>query len=307
MIKITVDNSSEFYQFDVNRSVIVSGLDPGVKYEFHFTTDNMDSVIVKETTTDDDGNISSKIPNKLLTEHYPIILLIYGSHDGITKTYYKGSLTPIARPKPDGYVLPDDEDDVIAYFKLKKDIDALKTAVENLKNNGGSGGGDYSEDIENILAEINALKLFDENVLKNYTTKEELKDATDRLSDVYDQVQNHDGLLYGLKDSLNNLLASPIKEFPTTLSPNKSYNFKNIPTSMISFPSPSESNDGDVVYVTFYVGEEVPNGLAFDITHTSDIDIAFSPNTGYEIFGKYNGSKWIVNYSEYTITDGDSV
>jgi hypothetical protein len=101
------------------------------------------------------------------------------------------------------------------------------------------------------------------------------------------------------------VFGTPIKEFPSTLSPNKSYNFAEPPQGMLKFPL--VANDGDVIYATFHVGDVVPEGLAFDNTNTSDIDIEFSPNTGYEIYGKYNGSVWIVGYSEYTITDGDVV
>jgi polyhydroxyalkanoate synthesis regulator phasin len=219
MIKITVDNLHEFYQFDVNRSVIVSGLDPGVKYEFHFTTDNMDSVIVKETTTDDSGNVISKIPNQLLTEPYPIILLIYGSHDGVTKTYYKNSLTPIARPKPDGYILPDDEDDVQTYEVLKADIEALKKAVEDLKNNGGSGGVDYSGEIELLKRQYAELFNFkaEKSDLENYATIEAVNRGDDavqgnlnqHISEVIDDFRrisdNHSSDIVNVNNKVNEL------------------------------------------------------------------------------------------------------
>lgn len=154
--------------------------------------------------------------------------------------------------------------------------------------------------------------------LSDYATSQELQllrnehnvniiHLGERLDIIASQAFYNDDRISSLKNQVDAMLAPPIKDFPTTLSPNKSYNFEVVPTSMISFPSPSESKDGDYVYVTFYVGAEVPSGLAFDITHTSDIEIEFTANTGYEIFGKFNGSKWIVNYSEYTVTDGDSV
>ena len=62
------------------------------------------------------------------------------------------------------------------------------------------------------------------------------------------------------------------------------------------------AKDGDVIYLTFYSGA-TPTTLTIDTTNTSDIEVVPEANTGYEIFGKYNGSVWIVNYSEYTVSE----
>jgi len=66
---------------------------------------------------------------------------------------------------------------------------------------------------------------------------------------------------------------------------------------------PTTANDGDVIYLTFSSGEKATT-LTIDTTNTCDIEIIPEVNTGYEIFGKYNGSIWIINYSEYTVSEG---
>lgn len=92
----------------------------------------------------------------------------------------------------------------------------------------------------------------------------------------------------------------PITEAPTTLETNKEYNLGELQELSIVFPS--VANDGDVIYLTFYSGA-APTTLTIDTTNTSDIEVIPESNTGYEIFGKFNGSIWIVNYSEYTVSE----
>ena len=94
---------------------------------------------------------------------------------------------------------------------------------------------------------------------------------------------------------------TPITTIPTTLTPNQQYNFGEVTELALAFPT--VANDGDVIYATFITGETVTT-LTIDTTNTCDIEFVPEANTGYEIFGKYNGSIWIVNYSEYTVSEG---
>lgn len=93
---------------------------------------------------------------------------------------------------------------------------------------------------------------------------------------------------------------TPITVVPTTLYPNQQYNFGEVEELALTFPT--VANDGDVIYLTFTSGA-TPTALAIDTTNTCDIEVIPEANTGYEIFGKYNGSIWIVNYSEYTVSE----
>ena len=65
---------------------------------------------------------------------------------------------------------------------------------------------------------------------------------------------------------------------------------------------PTNANMGDVIYLTFKSGATATN-LTIDTTNTCDIEVIPETNTGYEIFGMFNGSIWIINYSEYTVSE----
>ncbi|MBO5743437.1 MAG: hypothetical protein J6R68_04060, partial [Clostridia bacterium] len=93
----------------------------------------------------------------------------------------------------------------------------------------------------------------------------------------------------------------PITTIPTTLSSNKQYNFGEVTELTLTFPT--YAGDGEVIYVTFESGQ-TPTTLTIDTTNTCDIEVVPEANTGYEIFGKYNGSIWIVNYGEYIVSEG---
>lgn len=97
------------------------------------------------------------------------------------------------------------------------------------------------------------------------------------------------------------LYPAPVTSIPSELKVNTPYNFGEVLNLNLTFPV--SATDGDVVYLTFKSGLEATN-LTIDTTNTSDIDIIPEANKGYEILGKYNGEIWIVNYSEYTVSEG---
>lgn len=99
---------------------------------------------------------------------------------------------------------------------------------------------------------------------------------------------------------INKVFPPPITTIPTTLTPNKQYNFGEVTELALAFPTVAE--DGDVIYVTFITGETA-TALTIDTTNTCDIEFVPEAHTGYEVFGKFNGSIWIVNYSEYTVSE----
>lgn len=97
------------------------------------------------------------------------------------------------------------------------------------------------------------------------------------------------------------LYQTPITIIPTTLEPNKQYNFGEVTELALAFPT--VANDGDVIYATFITGETA-TALTIDTTNTCDIEFVPEAHIGYEVFGKFNGLIWIVNYSEYTVSEG---
>lgn len=103
------------------------------------------------------------------------------------------------------------------------------------------------------------------------------------------------------KSAINSLKPTPITVIPSTLEANQKYNFGEVAELSLAFPT--TANDGDVVYLTFESGATATT-LTIDTTNTCDIEVIPEVNTGYEIFGMYNGSIWIINYSEYTVSEG---
>ena len=93
---------------------------------------------------------------------------------------------------------------------------------------------------------------------------------------------------------------TPSTMIPSTLRENATYNLGE--QTELSLIFPTTANDGGVIYITFRSGATATN-LTVDTTNTSDIDLIPEVNTGYEIYAKYNGSIWIVKYSEYTVTE----
>ena len=98
----------------------------------------------------------------------------------------------------------------------------------------------------------------------------------------------------------NRAFPTPITIIPTTLEANQKYNFGECSELGLIFPT--TANDGDVIYLTFKSGA-VATTLTIDTTNTCDIEVIPETNTGYEIFGMFNGSIWIINYSEYTVSE----
>lgn len=103
------------------------------------------------------------------------------------------------------------------------------------------------------------------------------------------------------EEEIKNIInPAPITEAPTTLETNKEYSLGELQELSIVFPS--VASKGDVIYLTFKSGA-VATTLAIDTTNTTDIEIVPEPNCYYDIFAKFNGSVWLVNYSEYLVSE----
>lgn len=140
---------------------------------------------------------------------------------------------------------------------------------------------------ESIVGAIN-------EVYNNMVDYSLIAHSVDEIYDEWEEIPN----IQLTKELIN---PTPITEPPTTLETNKQYNFGERKSLSLAFPT--QANDGDVIYLTFKSGA-TPTALTIDTTNTCDIECIPEANTGYEIFGKYNGSIWIINYSEYTVSEG---
>lgn len=85
----------------------------------------------------------------------------------------------------------------------------------------------------------------------------------------------------------------------TVLQENIIYNLGTVSTPItISFPTITES-DGQVIYINFECSSAIT--LTIDTSNTTAIDIVPEANKGYEIFGSWNGTRWVLGYDEYDI------
>ena len=116
--------------------------------------------------------------------------------------------------------------------------------------------------------------------------------ALANLPDVVERIE--------FEETVNALNPVPITVIPTTLEANKEYSFGEVSTLSLAFPTIAEN--GDVIYLTFKSGATATT-LAIDTTNTTDIEVIPEANCYYDIFAKFNGSVWLVNYSEYLVSE----
>lgn len=164
--------------------------------------------------------------------------------------------------------------------------DDYKMSIEENNYHIGNMGNLYTENTDNLVDAIN--ELWDGKVDQGQVVYE-----VDAIDDEYMQIPT----VEVAKELIN---PPPIKAVPATLARNKQYNFGEQASLSLAFPT--VANDGDVIYLTFKSGA-TPTALTIDTTNTCDIECIPEANTGYEIFGKFNGEIWIVNYSEYTVSE----
>jgi len=170
--------------------------------------------------------------------------------------------------------------------------DEDKKCLEDLAANNVVNTNDISQNKEDILNLSNDLSVYKNEIHKGETSYNSKSDLAQSGKAVAEAIANY---------VKSHVYKVPITSIPLTLEVNSQYNFGEIENIHLTFPT--TANDGDVIYLTFSSGEKATT-LTIDTTNTCDIEIIPEVNTGYEIFGKYNGSIWIINYSEYTVSEG---
>ena len=87
---------------------------------------------------------------------------------------------------------------------------------------------------------------------------------------------------------------------PSTMEKDTIYSLGVVPTSLtIAFPTITNDYIGSVIYINFECSSAIT--LTLDTTNTTAIDIIPEANKGYEIFGSWNGTRWVLGYDEYDI------
>lgn len=84
------------------------------------------------------------------------------------------------------------------------------------------------------------------------------------------------------------------------LTANCNYFFTVDDNFILSFPT-EDLTRGDTVYLNFECSTDVT--LIVDTSNTTSIDIIPEANKGYEVFGCWNGNKWILGYDEYDLPE----
>lgn len=202
--------------------------------------------------------------------------------------------------------------DKIRADEIESELDAHSSNTKNphklTKSQLGLGSVDNTSDMEKPLSvamqnEVDRLNGEINNNLKPAieakVNKEDGKalSSNDFTDELKSKLDNLDGEIKGYLDHIN----EPLESITTPLLPNKQYILGEMETLSLIFPSSASA--GDVVYLTFLSGDSETN-LSIDTTNTCDIEIIPEKNTGYEVFGKFTGSLWIVNYSEFIVSEG---
>lgn len=130
--------TDSLYQWDLNQTLIISGLDLSVIPEIHFDNADMDRAIVRQAVIANSG-YSVVIPNSLLQ----IPLTIYahiGIYDGeIFKIIETVEIPVIPKEKPFDYVIENDDEEIYSFKKLENEFENLKERVNTVIENGVHG------------------------------------------------------------------------------------------------------------------------------------------------------------------------
>lgn len=113
--------TDSLYQWDLNRVLVISGLNLLTAPEIHFANANMDRAIVRQSTLDS-GVVTAHIPNSLLQA--PLTIKAYvGIYEGETfKVIETIEIPVIAKAKPADYVIEDSDEEIYSFKALENDI-----------------------------------------------------------------------------------------------------------------------------------------------------------------------------------------
>jgi len=202
--------------------------------------------------------------------------------------------------------------DKIRADEIESELEAHSSNTKNphklTKSQLGLGSVDNTPDMDKPISKAvrNEISRLDGEIndnlkpaLEDKVNKEDGKalSSNDFTDELKSKLDNIDGEIKGYLDHIN----EPEEAITAPLLPNKQYILGETETLSLVFPSSASA--GDVVYLTFLSGDFETN-LSIDTTNTCDIEIIPEKNTGYEVFGKFNGTIWVVGYSEYIVSEG---
>lgn len=194
------------------------------------------------------------------------------------------------------------KEDVEGQISDHTDIDIDATTLEQLwkaingkqdKEDGkGLSSNDYTTAEKDKLASVESganktvvddeISEESENPVQNKVLASILCDKTDK-----EYVDNYAEKKMGTSTVLNNPLTA-----------NCNYFFTVDDNFILSFPT-EDLTRGDTIYLNFECSTDVT--LIVDTSNTTAIDIIPEANKGYEVFGCWNGNKWVLGYDEYDL------
>lgn len=186
------------------------------------------------------------------------------------------------------YELSADSDNAVANYVLKENLENK----QDKEDGKGLSTNDYTTADKNKLASVesganktvvdNEISEESENPVQNKVLYSILCDKTDK-----EYVDNYAEKKMGTSTVLNNPLTA-----------NCNYFFTVDDNFILSFPT-EDLTRGDTIYLNFECLTDVT--LIVDTSNTTAIDIIPEANKGYEVFGCWNGNKWVLGYDEYDL------
>lgn len=186
------------------------------------------------------------------------------------------------------YELSADSDNAVANYVLKENLENK----QDKEDGKGLSTNDYTTADKDKLASVESganktvvddeISEGSENPVQNKVLASILCDKTDK-----EYVDNYAEKKMGTSTVLNNPLTA-----------NCNYFFTVDDNFILSFPT-EDLTQGDTIYLNFECSTDVT--LIVDTSNTTAIDIIPEANKGYEVFGCWNGDKWVLGYDEYDL------
>ena len=121
--------TDSLHQWDVNRTLQVTGLNLSVVPEVHFSNSNMRAAIVRHATLDGDV-VRAEIPNSLLQQPLRIKAHI-GIYEGRTfKVVERAEIPVIPRKRPEDYDIEDSDEEVYSFKRLENEVANMVTRAQ---------------------------------------------------------------------------------------------------------------------------------------------------------------------------------
>ena len=142
--------ADDLFQWDANRVLEIYGLNLSALPEIHFANGRMNTAIVKQATSYENGVIKVEIPNILLETAIPIrvFVCIYEGEEFISR--YSLTINVKARPKPADYIAEDDEK-IYSYNALEN---LVNNTVINLKAENAAFHDEMIAEIDTLCTEL---------------------------------------------------------------------------------------------------------------------------------------------------------